>query len=85
MTTITAWETPDAMAPLTKAGEHRSAAGRFFSPELAGSGAAGVWIPARPNPRSWIRCTVCAKMADSGKAQGKCGCGAALPAQPVYW
>ena len=84
MMTITAWESADAMAPLMKGGEHRSAVGRFFSPELARGAATGVWIPARLNPR-WIRCTACSKMADSEKAEGKCACGAALPAPLAYW
>jgi steroid delta-isomerase-like uncharacterized protein len=84
MMTITAWETPGAMAPLMKGGEHRSAVGRFFSPELARGAATGVWIPARLNPR-WLRCTACSKMVDSEKAEGKCGCGAVLPAPLAYW
>ncbi len=84
MMTITAWETPDAMLPLMKGGEHRTAVGRFFAPELSRGGATGVWIPARLNPR-WIRCEACAKMADSDTAQGKCECGAALPAPLAYW
>ena len=84
MMTVTAWETPDAMAPLMKGGEHRSAVGRFFSPELSSGAATGVWIPARLNAR-WIRCTACSKMVDSEKAGGKCGCGAALPPPLAYW
>lgn len=84
MMTITAWETTDAMAPLMKGGEHRSAVGRFFSAELFRGSATGVWIPARLNPR-WIRCTVCSKVVDSEKTEGKCGCGAALPAPLAYW
>ena len=84
MMTITAWETPDAMAPLMKTGEHRSVVGRFFGPEVARGGATGVWIPSRLNPR-WIRCEACSKMADQDKAQGKCACGAALPAPLAYW
>lgn len=79
MMTITRRDTPDAMAPLMKGGEHRSAVGRLFSPELSRGAATGVWIPSRLNPR-WVRCEACAKMADSDKAQGKCECGAALPA-----
>ncbi|HTM13381.1 MAG TPA: ester cyclase [Bryobacteraceae bacterium] len=84
MMTITAWETADAMTPLMKGGEHRSAVGRFFSPELSRGAATGVWIPARLNPR-WIRCTACSKMVDSEKTGGKCGCGAALPGPLAYW
>jgi len=84
MMTVTAWETPDAMAPLMKAGEHRSAAGRFFSPEIARGGATGVWVPSRLNPR-WVRCTDCSKMIDTDKANGICGCGASLPAPVAYW
>ncbi len=84
MMTITAWESADAMAPLMRGGEHRSAVGRFFSPELARGAATGVWIPARLNPR-WIRCTACSEMVDSEKAEGKCTCGAALPAPLAYW
>jgi len=84
MMTITAWESADAMAPLMKGGEHRTAVGRLFSPELSRGAATGVWIPARLNPR-WIRCTACSTMVDSGKAEGKCACGAALPAPLAYW
>jgi steroid delta-isomerase-like uncharacterized protein len=84
MMTVTAWETPDSMAPLMKGGEHRSSVGRLFSPEIARGAATGVWIPARLNPR-WIRCAACSKMADAEKAQGKCDCGATLPAPLAYW
>jgi len=84
MMTITAWEQPDSMRPLMKGGEHRSAAGRFFGPEIARGGATGVWIPARLNSR-WIRCDACAKMADSDTSEGKCACGAALPEPLAYW
>jgi len=84
MMTITAWETPDAVAPMMKGGEHRSAVGRFFSPELARGGGTGVWVPARLNAR-WIRCTACSKMLDSDKAEGKCPCGADLPGPLSYW
>lgn len=84
MMTITAWETADAMAPLMKGGEHRSAVGRFFSPEIARGAATGVWVPGRLNPR-WIRCTACSKMVDGDKAQGKCQCGADLPDPLPYW
>ena len=84
MMTITAWETPEAMVPLMKGGEHRSAVERFFSPELSRGGVTGVWIPSRLNAR-WVRCDACAKMADSDRAQGKCACGAALPAPLAYW
>ncbi len=84
MMTITAWETPEASTQMMKGGEHRSVVGRFFGPELGSSGVTGVWIPARLNPRR-LRCTACSKMADAAKAQGKCECGAALPALPAYW
>jgi steroid delta-isomerase-like uncharacterized protein len=84
MMTITAWESPDAMTPLMKGGEHRSAVGRFMSPEIARGGATGVWIPSRLNAR-WIRCPECSKMLDSEKAEGKCACGAALPEPLAYW
>jgi hypothetical protein len=84
MMTITAWETADAMEPLMKGGEHRSAVGGFFGPEIGRGGGTGVWIPGRLNPR-WVRCTACSKMADSEKAQGKCVCGATLPDQLAYW
>jgi steroid delta-isomerase-like uncharacterized protein len=84
MMTITAWETPEALTPLMKDGEHRSAVGRFFKPELARGGNTGVWVPARLNPR-WIRCPACSRMADSEKANGTCGCGAAIPGPLAYW
>ena len=84
MMTITAWESMEAMVPLMKGGEHRSAVGRFFSPEIARGAATGVWIPGRLNSR-WIRCTACSKMVDADKSDGNCMCGAALPAPLAYW
>ena len=84
MLTITAWEQTDSMAGLMKGGQHRASVGRFFGPEIARGGGTGVWIPGRLNAR-WIRCTACSKMADTGKSEGKCGCGAALPAALPYW
>lgn len=84
MTTISAWETPEATTQLMKGGEHRSAVMRFFNSELGSSALTGVWIPARLNPRR-LRCPDCSKMLDADKAQGKCGCGAALPEFPPYW
>ncbi|HEX5000124.1 MAG TPA: hypothetical protein VFY29_18025, partial [Terriglobia bacterium] len=82
MMTITAWEKPDSMSGLMRGGEHRSATGRFFGPELARGGATGVWAPARLNPR-WVRCPACSRMADS--AEKSCACGAALPDPIQYW
>ena len=84
MLTVTAWETPEAPRQMLKGGEHRSAMSRFFGPELASGGFTSVWVPARINPR-WVRCPACSKMTDSGAAQGKCACGAALPEPLAYW
>lgn len=84
MMTITAWESPESTAQLMKGGEHRSAMTRFFQGELGSSGLIGVWAPAKLNP-CWFRCPECSKMLDVKKAQGKCGCGAGLPAFPPYW
>lgn len=82
MMTITAWETPEAVAGAMRSGEHASATGRFFSPELSRGGATGVWVPHRLNPR-WSRCPSCAKMGDS--AAGSCRCGEPLPPPIAYW
>ncbi|HKF50529.1 MAG TPA: ester cyclase [Terracidiphilus sp.] len=84
MTTITAWETPEATAQLMRGGEHREAVGRFFSNELGTNALTGVWVPGRINPRRQ-RCPECSRFLDAEKAQGKCGCGAALPEFPAYW
>ena len=95
MMTITAWESPEAMTSLMKGGEHRTAVGRFFSPELARGGHTGVWTPARLNSR-WVRCDACSAMVKSdrsGTARPEggqsntvtCGCGAPLPAPLQYW
>ncbi len=84
MMTITAWESPDSMTSLMKGGEHRSAVGRFFSPELSRGGHTGVWAPARLNPR-WVRCDACSAMVNSEKSGGTCRCGAPLPPPLQYW
>jgi steroid delta-isomerase-like uncharacterized protein len=80
--TITAWESPEAIAVAMKAGEHRAAVSRFFTPELTRGGTTGVWAPLRLNTR-WIRCEACSKMGDSEKLT--CGCGARLPEPISYW
>jgi len=59
--TITAWETPDSMAPLMKQGEHRSMVSRYFTSEFGHGGMTGVWVPGRLNPRR-VRCPGCNKM-----------------------
>ena len=82
MMTIAAWETKDDMKPMMKGGEHRSAAGRFFSPEIARGGVTGVWVPSRLNAH-WVRCEACSKMVDA--SEGTCGCGAGLPERIAYW
>ena len=84
MMTITAWETPESMAPLMKSGEHRSVVARYFGDELGRGGSTGVWIPGRINP-SRIRCTECSKMSVADSPDGKCVCGAPLPARLAYW
>ena len=84
MMTITAWDSPDAMTGLMKGGEHRTAVGRFFAPELSRGGHTGIWAPARLNPR-WVRCDTCSAMVDSDKSEGTCRCGAPLPAPLQYW
>jgi len=62
--TITAWETPDSMAPLMKQGEHRSMVSRYFTSEFGHGGMTGVWVPGRLNPRR-VRCPGCTKMTPS--------------------
>jgi steroid delta-isomerase-like uncharacterized protein len=84
MMTITAWESPEATKVLMKGGEHRTAVGRLFGPELARGAHTGVWTPARLNPR-WIRCEACSAMVNSDRPAGKCGCGAQLPPPVPYW
>lgn len=84
MMTISAWESPEAIEQLMKTKEHRSAMDRVLRGGLGGGGVTGVWSPAWLN-RRLVRCTVCSKMADGEKAQGKCACGAAQPDLPAYW
>jgi hypothetical protein len=50
--TITAWETPDSMAPLMKQGEHRSMVSRYFTSEFGYGGMTGVWVPGRCTHRT---------------------------------
>lgn len=84
MMTITAWETPDAMAPLMRMGEHRAAVGRYFQSEYGLGGMTGVWVPERLNQRR-VRCPECDKMASVEVADGKCTCGTVLPEPLAYW
>ena len=82
--TITAWETPDSMAPLMKQGEHRSAMSRYFKSEFSQGGMTGVWVPGRLNPRR-VRCPGCDKMSPVEAPKQKCNCGAILPDPLPYW
>jgi steroid delta-isomerase-like uncharacterized protein len=82
--TITAWETPESIAPLMKKGEHRAAVGRYFASEMGQGGMTGVWIPGRLNPRR-IVCTGCNKMAVVEASQQQCSCGVMLPDPLAYW
>jgi len=84
MNTITAWESEEAMAPLMKQGEHRSAVRRYFASEFGRGGMTGVWVPGRLNPRR-VRCPCCDKMAVVEAAQQQCSCGAVLPDPLAYW
>jgi len=84
MMTITAWETPESMAPLMQTGEHRAAVGRYFMSEYGGGGMTGVWTPHHLGPRR-VRCVGCSRMASVEVPEGKCVCGAVLPEPLAYW
>jgi steroid delta-isomerase-like uncharacterized protein len=85
MMTITAWETPESMAPLMKIGEHRAAVGRYFGTSDYGyGGMTGVWTPHHLGARR-VRCPECDKMASVEVPDGKCSCGMVLPEPLAYW
>ncbi|HEY4011328.1 MAG TPA: ester cyclase [Acidobacteriaceae bacterium] len=85
MMTITAWESPESMAPLMRMGEHRAAVGRYFATADYGvGGMTGVWVPHHLGARR-VRCPECDKMASVEVADGKCTCGAVLPEPLAYW
>ena len=85
MMTITAWETPESMAPLMKMGEHRAAVGRYFATADYGvGGMTGVWVPHHLGARR-VRCPECDKMASVEVPDGKCACGTLLPEPLAYW
>lgn len=84
MMTITAWETPESMAPIMRTGEHRAAVGRYFQSEYGVGGMTGVWTPHRLNARR-VRCPECDKMASVEVPDGKCSCGTVLPEPLAYW
>jgi heme-degrading monooxygenase HmoA len=84
MMTITAWETPESLAPLTRTGEHRAAMGRYFQSEYGVGGMTGVWVPHRLGVRR-VRCPECDKMASVEVPDGKCTCGTVLPEPLAYW
>src|SRR5215469_5001694 len=84
MMTITAWETPESMAPLMRTGEHREAVGRYFLSEYGMGGMTGVWTPHHLGGRR-VRCPGCTRMASVEVPEGKCVCGAVLPEPLAYW
>jgi steroid delta-isomerase-like uncharacterized protein len=85
MMTITAWDSPESMAPLMRTGEHRAAVGRYFTTADYGvGGMTGVWIPHHLGARR-VRCPDCDKMASVEVPDGKCTCGTVLPEPLAYW
>jgi steroid delta-isomerase-like uncharacterized protein len=82
--TITAWERPEDVAAVHRASAHQDAAQRFFQGELGAATFSSVWIPAAVDGLR-VRCDGCARMADYYSHDGRCACGRALPAPPLYW
>lgn len=83
MMTVTAWENPDDPAQLMGGGAHVAAMKKYYGPDLGAGGMVGVWTPVRL--RTTVRCESCGKMMHPEDANGRCRCGAALPAEPPYW
>jgi hypothetical protein len=84
MCTISAWEDPESPGQLLRGGAHKEAMERFFGQEIGTGGQTSVWVPHRYN-RLWVRCAACERMADAGRPEGKCVCGAVLPRPPAWW
>ena len=82
--TITAWESPESMAPLRQSGEHHAAVGRYFQSAYGMGGMTGVWTPHHLGPRR-VRCPACDRMASVEVPDGNCVCGAVLPEPLPYW
>lgn len=82
--TITAWESPESMAPIMQMGEHRAAVGRYFQSEYGMGGMTGVWVPHHLGARR-VRCVGCSRMASVEVPDGNCVCGAVLPEPLAYW
>lgn len=77
MYTVSAWETPEAMAALLS-GPHRAAIEAFYGEDFTLGGVTGVWQPARINGHL-ARCPACHKMGNRDENGGKCACGEMLP------
>lgn len=84
MYTITAWDSPEAVAGLGANAAHRTAMDRFFAADggLASFGQTGIWAPHRLNG-TWVRCAECGEMTRA--EAGRCSAGHALPEAPAYW
>jgi ketosteroid isomerase-like protein len=84
--TVTAWEDPNDPFELIRAKDatHRVAAAWFFGPDVCTAGWTGVWKPERLNSL-WVRCISCRQLVSTGRANGRCDCGAQLPEPPAYW
>lgn len=80
--TITAWESPEAVAGLRQSPAHAEAMERFFGPDLAWGGQTGVWTPHRLNGM-WVRCAECDEMVLASNE--RCASGHELPEPPAYW
>jgi steroid delta-isomerase-like uncharacterized protein len=85
MATISAWESPEHAAQLTKDGTHREAMRYFWADDgKVHGGWTSVWVPERINAL-WARCESCGKMVNSDRLNGVCECGATLPSFGAWW
>ncbi len=81
--TITAWEKPEHVKQLRKAGAHHDAMEKFWA-DLGDAAFTSVWTPDHINPL-WVRCGACGKMNDHEKREGVCVCGERLGEPPAYF
>lgn len=80
--TITAWESPEAVAGLRRSPAHAEAMERFFGPDFSAGAQTGVWTPYHLNGM-WVRCAECGEMTLASSE--RCAAGHELPEPPAYW
>ncbi len=79
MLTVTAWESTEAVRELRRNASHQDSVRVTHGPDIGAGGVFGVLVPTEL--KTSVRCESCGKRTPHAE---HCGCGATLPARPLW-